>query len=122
MRGAAHRHISSGNTECDFIVRVHKYEAKTICCVSNNIPYIITSELKEKFTVGELRTFCKTNGIHIYCETDDIIYGNENYICICAVTSGKKRNVSELFDGTYRGATHGTVELQRGETRLFRLD
>ena len=99
-------------------------------CEEKNVPYIMTSTLKEKFTVSELRAFCKTNGVHIYCETDDIIYVNENYICIYAVTGGEKtldlgreRNVSELLGGTYQGSTDTvTVEMQEGETILFRLD
>ncbi len=98
-------------------------------CNENNVPYIMTSNLKEKFTVNELRDFCKKNGIHIYCETDDIIYVNESYICIYAVKAGKKtinlrdkRNVNELLGGTYQGtADTVTVEMQNGETKLFRL-
>ncbi len=99
-------------------------------CKANGVPYIMTSSLKEKFTVSELRAFCKTNGVHVYCETDDIIYVNENYICIYAVTEGEKtlslgreRNVSELLGGTYQGAADTvTVKMQKGETKLFRLD
>ena len=99
-------------------------------CKTNEVPYIMTSPLKDKFTVNELRAFCKTNGIHIYCETDDIVYVNENYICIYAVTAGEKtldlgkeRSVSELLGGTYKNETDTvTIEMQAGETRLFRLD
>lgn len=99
-------------------------------CRENNVPYIMTSTLKEKFTVNELRAFCETNGVHIYCETDDIIYVNENYICIYAVTEGEKtldlgreRAVSELLAGNYQDNTDTiTVEMQKGETKLFRLN
>ncbi len=99
-------------------------------CIINNIPYIMTSGLKEKFTVNELRAFCKANRVHIYCETDDIIYANENYICIYTVTAGKKtvnlgkkKIVSELLGGAYQCAADVfTVEMQKGETRLFRID
>lgn len=99
-------------------------------CKENNVPFIMTSSIKEKFTVNELRAFCKTNGVHIYCETDDIIYVNENYICIYAVNAGEKtlelgrtRNVSELLGGAYQNSTDTvTVEMQKGETKLFRLE
>lgn len=99
-------------------------------CRTNGVPYIMTSKLKDKFTVNELRAFCKTNGVHIYCETDDIIYVNENYICVYAVTAGdktinldKERNINELLGGTYQGTESTfTVKMQKGETRLFRLD
>ena len=99
-------------------------------CKSNKVPYIMTSSLKDKFTINELRAFCQANGVHIYCETDDIVYVNENYISINAVTDGEKtlnlgkeRNVQELLGGTYQGtADTVTITMQKGETRLFRLD
>ena len=98
-------------------------------CEKNDVPYIMTSGLKEKFTVNELRAFCETNGVHIYCETDDIVYVNENYLCVYAVTAGEKtinlgkeREVSELLGGTYQSKTETvTVDMQKGETRIFRL-
>lgn len=99
-------------------------------CEKNNVPYIMTSSLKEKFTVNELRAFCQVNGVHIYCKTDDIVYVNENYISIYAVTGGEKtlylgseRAVNGLLGEPYQGNTDTvTVEMQKGETRLFRLD
>ena len=99
-------------------------------CVTDGVPYIMTSALKDKFTASELRAFCRTNSVHIYCETDDIVYVNENYICIYAVTAGEKtisldreRSISELLGGTYNGtASTYTVGMQKGETKLFRLD
>lgn len=98
-------------------------------CEKNNVPYIMTSPLKEKFTVNELRAFCETNGVHVYCKTDDIVYVNENYLCVYAVTAGEKtidlgkeRNVSELLGGTYQNKTDTvTLDMQKGETRIFRL-
>ena len=104
-------------------------KARTLC-IENSVPYIMTSPLKDKFTVNELRAFCKTNGVHIYCETDDIVYVNENYICIYAVTAGEKtlnlsreRNVIELLGGTYKATSDAvTIEMQQGETKIFRLD
>ena len=99
-------------------------------CRKNDVPYIMTSSLKDKFTVKELRAFCKANGVHIYCETEDIIYANENYVCIYAVSEGEKtiklgkqKNVQELLAGTYQSTSDSiTVTMQKGETRLFRLD
>ena len=98
-------------------------------CKENSVPCIMTSSIKEKFTVNELRAFCETNGVHVYCKTDDIIYANENYICIYAVTAGEKtislgeeRAVKELLSGDYQSNTDSiTVEMQKGETKLFRL-
>ena len=99
-------------------------------CEENGVPYIATSALKKSFSVNELRAFCETNGVHIYCETDDIVYVNENYICIYAVTEGEKtislvkeKNVSELLGGSYQNNTDIiSVKMSKGETRLFRLD
>ena len=99
-------------------------------CKENDVPFIMTSPLKDKFTVKELRAFLETNGVHIYCETDDIVYVNENYVCIYSITAGEKtinlgkeRSVSELLAGSYQGTTDTiTVEMQQYETRLFRLN
>lgn len=62
-------------------------------CKTDDVPYIMISVLKEKFTVNELRAFFKTSGVYIYCETDDIIYVNENYICIYVATSNSSNNL-----------------------------
>ena len=99
-------------------------------CEDNEIPYVATSALKKSFSVNELRAFCEANEVHIYCETDDIIYVNENYLCIYAVTEGEKtislgkeRKVNELLGGTYHSNTDTvTVEMQKGVTKLFRLN
>lgn len=99
-------------------------------CKENDMPYIMTTGLKERFTVNELRAFCKTNGVHIYCETDDIVYVNENYLCIYAVNGGEKtieldreKAVKELLGGTYESTTATvSITMQKGETKLFRLD
>ncbi len=99
-------------------------------CKENDIPFIATSPLKEKFTVNELRAFCQANGVHVYCNTDDIVYVNQNYLCIYAVTEGEKtinladkRNITELLNGSYNTTDNTiTVTMQKGETKLFRLD
>ena len=37
--------------------------------------------------------------------------------------NGKERNISELLGGTYQGTVATfTIEMQKGETKLFRLD
>ena len=108
---------------------VYMEKARNLC-KENGVPFIMTSSIKENFTVNELRAFCEANGVHVYCETDDIIYVNENYICIYAVSEGEKtlslgreRTVTELLGGAYSNtADTVTVDLQKGETRLFRLD
>ena len=99
-------------------------------CKEKNIPYIIISALKREFSVKELRAFLAKNGVHVYCETDDIVYINENYLAIHAVNGGKK---TIRFDKQYsvkpligtgdavRGDTY-TVTMNKGETRLFRLE
>ena len=56
----------------------------------NKIPYIMSTAVKEKFSVKELRAFCESNGIKIYCESNDIVYVNDNFVAIHAVTGGEK--------------------------------
>ncbi|MBR2877350.1 MAG: hypothetical protein IKC01_09435 [Clostridia bacterium] len=114
--------LEAAKTEC--MKNAHKL------CKADNIPCITTSEQKEKFTVNELREFCEKNGVHIFCETNDIIYVNENYLFIYAVDDGKKtlnlkkaKSVRELLGSDYFNKTSTfTLEMKKGESRLFALE
>ena len=98
-------------------------------CKESKIPYIMSTALKKNFTVKELRAFCETNGVRIYCETDDIVYINENFIAICAtyggektIKLGRKYDVCELLcDGNKFTSDTITVNMEKGEIKIFRL-
>ena len=98
-------------------------------CKENDVPYIMSTASKQSFTVNELRAFLKNSGVRIYCDTDDIVYINKNYAAIYAVSDGEKQikldreyNVSGLINADLSVKTDTiTVQMKKGETKLFRL-
>lgn len=108
-------------------------------CAEIKTDYLIVSPEKMLFTADEIRTFCRKNGIHIFAESDDIIYINRNYAAVFAVTDGEKnvrldspaeitpllgRNGTIPFENAESATVHGTeikITMHRGETVLFRL-
>ena len=84
-----------------------------------------------ELSVKQLRNFYKDNQIHIWCETDDVIYVNDNFIAIHAATSGEKtlnldreRNITQLLPQETNSfkSDQITVEMNEYETILFRLE
>jgi len=78
----------------------------------------------------EIKEFARYAGCHIYSETDDVVYANKNYITIHAASSGPKtinlpgrQEVTDVYDGSLvaSDAQAFTVDMLRGETRMFRL-
>ena len=97
-------------------------------CGENRVPCLAVSEAKPLFSPSELRDFCKTNGVHLYCETDDIIYVNGNYLAVHATGDGVKTvslggvySYRELL--TERGARGKSetlrIRMKKNETALF---
>lgn len=77
-----------------------------------------------------LRAFAKYAGCHIFCESDDVLYANHNYVTLHASSSGKKklcfnRPVSpfEVYEKKFYGEAVTEIELDMyiGETKMFRL-
>ncbi len=98
-------------------------------CREKSISYLMSTTDKPNFSVKELRSFCKSNGVFTYCETGDIIYINNNYFAICAQSGGektvklpKKYKISEL-SGNSAGYSSDTLKfyINEGETKLFSL-
>ena len=99
-------------------------------CRKNGIPCLSAAESLRTFTAAELRALCRAAGVHIWCETDDIVYVNESFIAVCAVTPGEKtlrfgrvRAFRELLSGSGLSGVSDTVRLtlRANETRLFAL-
>ena len=96
-------------------------------CRYFNVPHIKPTAVKPDFTVAELREFCKTNGVYIYCETDDIVYINECFAAICAVTDGEKtiklKNECEikelLTDSVAVCSSEIKKTMKKGDVALF---
>ncbi len=77
-----------------------------------------------------LRNLAKAAGVHIYCDSDDVIEADGQFLAIHAGSSGVKRLVlpgPADVDDAIRGAKLGsklrswTEKLERGETRLYNL-
>ena len=99
-------------------------------CRQNGVRYLSTSRLKKDFTARELRAFCQTNGVHIYCRSDDIVYVNQHYIAVHSVTAGEKTlslngtyAYRALLGGSGMSGTGDTIRLNmnENETVLFQI-
>ena len=99
-------------------------------CEAEHIPFLAVSEEKTRFSAGELRAFCRVTGVHVFCETDDLIYVNARYLAVYATSAGEK---TVILDGVYRYRELMTEDGLRGasdtlrfpmkkyETKLFEL-
>ena len=97
-------------------------------CRAEKIPYILPTKLKRSFTTAELRAFCRTNGVHLYCETDDVVYVNAHYAAIHATTAGDKtirlpgsETLVPLLGDAQATVRDGvaTIPMEKGETILL---
>ena len=103
--------------------------ARTLCA-EHGKPYLSVSESKTRFLAGELRGFLKKCGAHIYCETPDLVYINENHLAIHASDGGDKtvrfKGIFEyrelLTDAVNVGVADTlTIRMKKNETKLFSL-
>ena len=99
-------------------------------CRKNGVKYISTSSLKRNYTAAQLRAFYEANGVHIYCESDDIIYVNNNYLAVHSADEGVKTvrldgvySCRELLDSDGFSCEGDTLEIpmKKNETRLFEI-
>lgn len=77
-----------------------------------------------------LRGLLRYAGVHVYSTTDDPFSANNNYLMLHAATSGEKKitlpercNVYNVLTGELvgRGLSAIRFELEKGQTRIFRL-
>ncbi|MHB1461107.1 MAG: hypothetical protein ACYC1M_07500 [Armatimonadota bacterium] len=79
-----------------------------------------------------LRNIAKWSGVHIHNDTDDIIIGNGDFLCLHAASDGNKTimlkhkaMVYDCISGKPVGKTASAkieVKIKKGETRIFRLN
>ena len=99
-------------------------------CRKAHIPFIANSSWHKSFTLDELRAFCRTSGVHLYLQTNDVFYINDSYIVLHASEAGDKTITlrREAKAHTLLGAqasctgTTITVPMQKGETVLLEID
>ena len=99
-------------------------------CEKMGIPYLTATPDHPELTVEEIREFYKTNGIHFYTETQDVVYVGNGYIGIHSAVGGRKRlrlpracTVSPIFGADLPTQTTDCIafDLQEHTTALFSL-
>jgi len=46
---------------------------------------------KFRWTPGELRTLWRQAGVHLYCDTDDVLYAGRGWLCLHSVPGGERQ-------------------------------
>ncbi len=99
-------------------------------CKEKKIKYISVSGSKKEYSAKELRAYCESRGVHIYCDSDDVFYIGGGYFALHSGEGGVRavrfeRDVSfrELLSDdplTGRGKT-AEITLKPNETKLFEI-
>ncbi len=104
-------------------------ETALYACAERGIPYLV----QDGQTVPDppvLRALCAAGGLHIYCDTTDVVYADRHYLALHATTAGPKtlrltepRVISALF-GEVPSVLSDTVTFmaREHETFLLRVD
>ena len=116
---------------CVFLVPVmtDTVQAAIDVCQAERIPYIVHDTPEQDLTTATLRKAYAAAGVHSWCDSDDSVNANENFLVIHTATAGRKtirlprpRTIRPLLPDAAE-FTSDTIEidLQQFETRLFRL-
>ncbi len=97
----------------------------------NDTPYLLLNK-DTKLSPSLFREFCRENGLHIYSESDDVIYVNENYVSVhkaegtdekTVIKLPRGRKITPIFDGGEAFVSDKIeLTLKSFETKLFRLE
>ncbi|MBT3378161.1 MAG: hypothetical protein HN742_27060 [Lentisphaerae bacterium] len=105
-------------------------EAAMEGCQERGYPFRVADRHSPDLSIEGLREFYLAQGLHCWCDTDDVVYASAHYLAIYAAVPGLKR----LRLGTPRRVTpllapgvpftgdRIPLALDAFETRLFRLD
>ena len=98
-------------------------------CKNAGVAVLQNTPRRPTFTADRLRRFCRKSGVHVYCETDEILYVNDNWLAIHSPTGGKKTlrfpapvTLRPLLGGKTPSTDDGTVfriTVPKGQTLLF---
>ncbi len=106
--------------------------AKTLktFCEDNGIP-VLTAELKDltELDTDALRQRLIGAGVHCYCDSGDVIYHGNGYLCIHSATAGKKTitlpHIAEITPITPTSTSFTSdkieVEMKEFETLIFKV-
>ena len=77
-----------------------------------------------------MRGIAKFAGVHVYCDSEDVLYVGRRYITFHAASSGKKTlrfpkkcDVYEVYEDKYygQGVTEIEFDAYFGETKMFKI-
>jgi len=78
-----------------------------------------------------IKEIARFAGCHIYSDTDDVLYANNDYVAIHAAKSGiktinlpKEASAYEVYEERYYSKDSKTItfDMLKGETKMFRID
>ena len=79
-----------------------------------------------------MRAIARAAGVHIYLDTDDIVYANSRFLAVHATTedtkcvslSGKTAKVTDAYTNqtVASDTSEFKIKMRNGETRMFRLE
>ena len=98
-------------------------------CAKRNIPHLVMRP-EAVPAASTIRELAAKAGAHVYCDSGDAVWIGAHYAALHAASAGEKvlklprrRILTPLFpEGEAFSADAVTVEMQLGETRLWRID
>ena len=84
-----------------------------------------------EWTAPELRSLWRKAGVHIYADSDDVIYAGNGWLSLHTANGGRKQislpslsNIINPLNGktVAESTTSFEVEMAAGETRIFRIE
>jgi hypothetical protein len=116
---------------CVFLVpfMTDTVQAAIDVCQAERIPYIVHDTPEQDLTTATLRKAYAAAGVHSWCDSDDSVNANENFLVIHTATAGRKtirlprqRTIQPLLSDAPAFVSDAIeLDLQQFETRLFRL-
>ncbi|MBQ3889014.1 MAG: hypothetical protein II738_04615, partial [Clostridia bacterium] len=105
-------------------------------CKQAGVAVLQNSPRTPTLTTDCLRRFCRKSGVHLYCETDEILYVNDGYLAIHSPAGGQKTlrfpapvALRPLLGGKTPSADeaepYGTVfrlTVSKGQTLVFSIE
>lgn len=105
-----------------------------VYCQEHQIPYYTVDPEKVPLRTDALREFYARSNVHIWCDTDDVVYAGNGWLSIHAASAGEKKlylpEDCTLEEAEGAGTRIGTglvkdnvvyLDMQQFETRLFRM-
>lgn len=107
---------------------------------SGSVPGAVIRRLAEYKTVWSaapcvpvelLRALAREAGVHIYCDSNDVVYASDSVVALCAASGGRKtiklRAAADIRDyfgdrPPQKGVDKIAVDMEKGETKVLILE